>query len=248
MTTPREGSAVRSALFKLYMYGTLTVLGFAFLPLLLQGRRGAVKAIRIWARGVLWALRTIVGAKVEVRGLEHRPDGGALVGAKHQGMLDTIVPFVVLDAPCFVLKSELMRLPIYGWYAGKGRMIPVVRAGHSTALRALVREAKERLGETLQIVIFPEGTRQAVGAPPDYKPGVAALYRELGFGCTPLATNSGLVWPAKGRIRPGVAVFEFLPEIPAGLKRAEFMDRLQAELETASNRLAAEAATPPPPR
>jgi 1-acyl-sn-glycerol-3-phosphate acyltransferase len=236
-----EGSALRSIAFNIWMYGWLALMGFAFLPLLLKGRPGALKAIRIWARTVLWGLEAICGARIEVRGLEHRPAGRALIGAKHQGMLDTVVPFVLLNDPCFVLKSELMKLPIYGWYALVAEMIPVERAGHSTALRALVREAKVRLDAARQIVIYPEGTRKPVGAATDYKPGVAALYRELELPCWPLATNSGLVWPPKGdRFRPGVAVFEFLPPIPAGLKRAEFMSELETRLETASDRLAAE--------
>lgn len=243
MTDPvyatRKEPGWRSGLYTVWLYGSLAVLGIAFIPWLMQGRRGALKGVRVWARVALWGLKTIAGISIEIRGLEHRPTGAALVGAKHQGMLDTIVPFVALDDPCFVLKSELLDIPVYGWYAGKSGMIPVVRAGHSTALRALVRGAKERLSLALQIVIFPEGTRQPVGAAPDYKPGVAALYRELELPCTPMATNSGLYWGKDG-FRPGVAVFEYLPPIPAGLKRAEFMAELQSRLETASDRLVEE--------
>jgi 1-acyl-sn-glycerol-3-phosphate acyltransferase len=244
MSEPRQGSAWRSTLFHLWIYSSLAVLGIAFLPFLLQGRRGALKAVRLWGRTVVWGLKTIIGARVEFRGLEHRPVGAALVGAKHQSMLDTIVPFVVLDDPCFVFKSELMRMPIYGAYAVRAGMIPVVRAGHSAALRALVKAAKARLDATVQIVIFPEGTRQEVGAPPDYKPGVAALYRELNLPCSPLATNSGLVWPGGRLYRPGVAVFEFLPQIPPGLKRPEFMAALEGRLQAASDRLVAEGLNP----
>jgi 1-acyl-sn-glycerol-3-phosphate acyltransferase len=199
-------------------------------------------AARLWSRLTVWGLGAIVGLRVEVRGLQHRPSGPALIAAKHHDMLDTIIPFSVLDDPCFVLKQELVRLPIYGWYVAKSGMIPIDRAGGAKAVKALSAAAQAHLREDRQIVIFPEGTRQEPGAPPAYKSGVALLYRDLGLDCTPLATNSGLFWPAHGLIRrPGVAVYEFLEPIPRGLKRAEFMQALEARIETASNALMAEA-------
>src|SRR5262249_40780239 len=163
-----------------------------------------------------------------------------LIAAKHQGMFDTIGPFSYLPDACFVLKKELLSIPFYGWHAKKARMIPLDREGSSKALKDLMRAARDRLSEPRQVVIFPEGTRTAPGAPPDYKPGVAALYRDLGLPCTPMATNSGVHWPAHGFLRrPGTIVFEFLPAIPPGLKRDEFMHELQDRIETASNRLLA---------
>ena len=150
-------------------------------------------------------------------------------------MLDVVAPFAVLDDPCFVLKKELMVLPFFGWFAWKTKMIPVDRSAGSTALKTMVKQARARLAEGRQILIFPEGTRAPVGAPADYKPGVAAIYRDLDVPCWPVATNSGVHWPAHGfRRYPGTVVFEFLPPIPAGLKRAEFMKRLEDSVETAS--------------
>jgi len=88
------------------------------------------------------------------------------------------------------------------------------------------------------VVIFPEGTRKAPGAPPDYKPGIAALYRELNVPVYPVATNAGVHWPAHGFIRhPGTIVFEYLEPIPPGLKRAEFMRILEERIETKSTEL-----------
>jgi 1-acyl-sn-glycerol-3-phosphate acyltransferase len=153
-------------------------------------------------------------------------------------MLDTIAPFLVVPDPCFTLKQELSRLPLYGWVAAKTRMIVINREAGAAALRKLVADSRDRLADERQIVIFPEGTRASPGAPPDYKPGVAALYRELGGPCHLLATNAGTVWPAKGiGFRPGRVVYEFLEPIPPGLKRAEFTRVLEARLEAASTAL-----------
>lgn len=230
--------SLRRLLFAAWLYLSMPICAVGLSPALLMPHRAAVGVIKIWARMVLFGLRWIMGITVEVRGLQHRPTGAALIAAKHQSMLDTIVPFTVLDDPCFVLKKELMILPFIGWFAWKTRMIPVDRSAHAKALKDMVRNARARLEEHRQILIFPEGTRQKPGAAPAYKPGVAAIYRDLDGPCWPVATNSGEHWPAKGfGYTPGKVVFEYLEPLPAGLKRAEFMSRLEAAIETASDRL-----------
>ncbi|MGE5565180.1 MAG: lysophospholipid acyltransferase family protein [Parcubacteria group bacterium] len=232
---------IRSLLFTAVFYVASTIAALLMTPLLLAPRRWTVIAIGVWARFVTVAMRIICGIKVEIRGREHMPTGSALIGAKHLCMFDTIGPFGFLHDACFVLKKELLVIPFYGWYSIKGGMIAVDRAGHAAALKKLVKDTRERLSEDRQVIIFPEGTRKDPGAEPDYKPGVAALYRDLGLPCTPLATNSGVHWPAHGFLRrPGVIVFEFLEPIPAGLKRGEFMKQLEDRIETATNALLAE--------
>jgi 1-acyl-sn-glycerol-3-phosphate acyltransferase len=153
-------------------------------------------------------------------------------------MLDVFAQFAWLPDSCIVTKKELMWIPFFGWYAAKGRMIVVDRSGHATALRKMVAEAKERFADGRQLVIFPEGTRGEPGVPGDYKPGIAALYRELNVPVHPVATNAGVHWPAHGfKRRPGTIVYEYLEPIPPGLKRAEFMRILVERIETASNAL-----------
>jgi 1-acyl-sn-glycerol-3-phosphate acyltransferase len=231
---------LRSLLFTLWLYLSMVLFAVGLSPALLAPHRVAMGVIRLWARFVLFGLRWIAGVRVEFRGLEKRPTGAALVAPKHQGMLDIIVPFILLEDPCMVMKKELMPLPFFGWFAWKTRMIPVDRKAHARALKDMVRHARARLADGRQIVIFPEGTRTAPGAAPDYKPGVAAIYRDLEAPCWPVATNSGVHWPAHGfRRYPGTVVFEFLDPIPAGLKRAEFMARLEESVETASTALLA---------
>ena len=224
-----------SLLFTAWLYGTMAVLGTAASPLLLFQRERAWGLVRVWVRGVLWALRVFCGVRVEVRGREHLPRGAALVAAKHQSMLDTVAPLDLLPDPAYVLKRELMRLPFFGWWTAKLDMVPIDRGGGATTLRAMTHAARDRLADGRQLVIFPEGTRQEPGAPPDYKPGVAGLYRELNVACTPVATNSGACWPPHGVLRfPGTVVYEFLPAVPAGLKRASFMAVLEDRIEEAT--------------
>ena len=232
------GVTARSLVFTAWLYGSMALLATLASPLLLFSRQGAWGLVRIWVRTVLWGLRVFCDVRVEVRGREHMPTGPALVAAKHQSMLDTVAPLDLLADPAYVLKRELMRLPFFGWWAGKLDMLPIDREGGSNTLRALVHRAKDRLSDGRQVVIFPEGTRQEPGAAPDYKPGVAGLYRELGVPCVPVATNSGLHWPPHGFLRfPGTVVYEFLPPIAPGMKRASFMAVLEDRIEGASDRL-----------
>ncbi|SCW72137.1 1-acyl-sn-glycerol-3-phosphate acyltransferase [Asticcacaulis taihuensis] len=234
---------IRSLLFMLWLYGTMAFFGILCSPLLLFPIPAAMAVIRWWAGSVLFGARWIVGVKVEFRGLEHRPDGPALIAGKHLSMLDTIAPFVVLKRPAYVLKHSLIYLPFLGWYALRTKMVAIRREDAAKALKLMVSACRARLNEGRQILIFPEGTRSDVGDDPVYKPGVAALYRDLEVPCHLLATNSGQFWPGHGIDRkPGTVVFEFLPPLPAGLKRGELMAQMKERLETASNALVAEHA------
>lgn len=236
-------NGARSFLFWVWLFTLILLMGVLCLPVLGM-RRGVLTAgQRLWASLVLGGLRVICGVRVEVRGLEHKPAGAALIAAKHQSMLDGIAPLVFLRDPTFVLKKELLANPLYGVYGRKAELIGLDREGGAGALKGLVADVRDRLTKGRPTIIFPEGTRRAPGAAPDYKPGVAGLYRELGGAVVPMATNSGLRWPAKGWVmRPGAAIYEFLAPIGPGLKRGALMAELQARVETASEALRAEGA------
>ena len=232
---------VRSALFLIWFAIVSLALNVACLPLLVFPRRATVWAANKWARLLLFGLKHIVGLRMEVRG--RPPKGAALIAAKHFSMWETIALLALLDGPAIVIKRELLWIPLYGWYCIKQGMIPIDRSGRASAIRRMHEAAKRAVNDGQPIVIFPEGTRKKPGAPPDYKPGVAALYSLLGLPCIPLAHNSGLFWMGWFRRKPGTVVVEFLEPIAPGLKRREFMTELQTRLETATNALLRE-----PPR
>ena len=227
---------IRAVLFFLWFYLVSIPLAIAYTLLLPLPRQAMMEAVRLWARLIVFGLRVFGGVTMEVRGLQNLPRGQALVASKHQSLFDFIGPFVFLPDACFVMKQELFSIPFFGWHARKQGMIPIHREGHAKALKDLLRTTRERLKEPRQALIFPEGTRKKPGAEPDYKPGVAALYRDLDMPCTPMATNSGVHLNSQGiLLKTGTIVFDILPAIPAGLKRADFMARLETSIETASN-------------
>jgi len=233
---------VRSLLYSLLFYVWSAFLAIAGLPLLWLGPRPWVMALmKFWAGTIVWLLAVVCGVRVEFRGRENLPAGPALIAAKHQCMLDTMAPLPVFADPAYVMKRELMRIPVYGWYSRKTQMIDIDREANAKALRQMLADARARLADGRQVVIFPEGHRMAPGAKGDYKPGVAAIYRDLAVPCVPMATNSGVHWPAHGFLRrPGLIVYAFLEPIPAGLHRAQFMRTLEERLETASAALLTE--------
>lgn len=227
---------LRSFLFQLFFWLWSATMAILMLVTLALPRPVNRAAMRLWSQGVILGLRLLAGVRVEVRG--QVPTGPALVAAKHQSMFDVFSQFAILPDACFVMKKELLMVPLFGWHGLKAKMIVVDRDGHSTALKKLVRDSVDRMKETRQVVIFPEGTRGKVGEPGDYKPGIAALYRELELPVTPLALNCGQHWLHKSLlVQPGVIVFEYLPPIPAGLKRGEFMRELQTRIDTATKAL-----------
>ena len=133
-------------------------------------------------------------------------------------------------------------MPFYGWYAQRVGMIAIDRSAAGAALRAMTKAARRALSLGLSIIVFPEGTRKKTGAPPDYKPGIAALYQRLDVTCVPVALNSGLFWtgPAGFLKKRGRIVLQFLPPIAAGLKRQDLMRALQERIETATAMLVRE--------
>jgi 1-acyl-sn-glycerol-3-phosphate acyltransferase len=229
---------LRAILYGVWLYGVTVVLTVLFLPLLVLPREALRRAIHIWAKLAIWGLRIIGGVRLEIRGAERLPPGALLIAAKHQSMFDIIPPWAAMHDPIFVMKTELMGLPLFGWLCRKAEMVEVDRGAAAQAMRKLIVDARDRLKEPRQLIIFPEGTRQKPGSPPVYKPGVAGIYRDLGLTCVPVATNSGVHLDIHGLAQsPGVVVLEILEPIPPGLKRADFMRLLEERIETASNAL-----------
>lgn len=241
---------VRSLIYFVTFY-VVTALYLVLGSWLLFGpRTWAMKGLELHGRTCVWLLRLICGTKLDVRGRENLPKSGCLVIAKHQSAWDTFGLISLFRDPAIVLKDELKWIPFYGWFCVKFEHILVKREKASAALKALIRDAKQRISIGREVVIFPEGTRTVPGAPPDYKSGYVALYEALNVVTVPLALNSGLFWPRRSPWRyPGTIVVEFLPALPPGLPRAEFRQRIETAIEAASQRLideAAQAPSPPP--
>ncbi len=231
---------VRSILFNLTFYAAMVVLLLLAIPLFLLPGRCVVWYATMWGRLNVWLLRVICGTRVEWRGRDKIPPGPLLVAPKHQSAWETFALLSLFPHPTYIMKRELMWIPLFGWLTWKGGMIPVDRRAGREALSAMTRLARAALAAGKQIIIFPEGTRRPPGAEPKYKFGIAHLYAEGMAPCLPIALNSGLYWPRRRFMRyPGTIVVEILDPIPPGLDRHAFFARLQGALEPACEALLA---------
>ncbi len=240
---PGEGGVlvwVRSALFNLCFFGLTALIAVAALPLLLAPRRALVWMMRQWAWLVVGLLRVICGIRFRLVGQEHLPPRGeaALIAAKHQSAFDTIVWLGLVPDAAYVLKRELLRIPLYGQLAARARMIAVDRSAGASAMRHLLRAGRDAAEDGRQIVIFPEGTRVAPGDRVPYQPGIAALAAATGLPVIPAATDSGRCWGRRAfRKQPGVITLAILPPLPAGLRREALMTQLETKIESGTDRL-----------
>src|SRR6202022_5032214 len=229
---------LRSLVYNVLVYLLLAFWVIVGIPTFLMPRRGIMTVAKYWARSSIWLLRVICNTRVEYRGLEKIPKGPLIVASKHQSMWETFALLQFFDQPLFILKRELKWIPFFGWYLIKANMIGVDRSAGGRSLLAMARRAGEEVRRGRQLVIFPEGTRTPVDAPPHYKTGVAQIYVDCGVTCLPVALNSGLFWPRRTFMRyPGTLVVEFLDPLPPGLTRKDFLARIRTVIEDATNRL-----------
>ena len=218
-------AAVRSLLFALIFYGGTVPAVLLSFPISLLG----TKAIRWWAyqwvRYHKICARFLLGVRTRIEGAP--PKGACLVACKHQSMFETLEIILMLDQPAMVLKRELADIPLWGWVTRRYGVIPVDRKGGAAALRRMMRAAEIAIAEGRPIVIFPEGTRVPPGETPPLQPGFAGLYRALKLPVSPVAVDSGRLWP-RGRFvkRAGIVTMRFLEPIGPGLPRAEIEARV----------------------
>lgn len=234
------GQWVLSVIFIVQMYLAMAVIGIVFFPWALASRRGARAACKSWCRYVCWSARWIVGLRCEVRGTP--PTGQVLIASKHQSFLDIIMIYASVPAAKFIMKRELLWTPVLGQYATRVGCVPVDRGKRGAAIMKMLRDVEKGKSEPGQLVIYPQGTRVAPGVRRPFKVGAALIYEQTGHVCAPAAVNVGVFWPRRGIYRKrGTAVLEWLPQMPAGMPKTEFLAELERVVETASIRLEREA-------
>ncbi|MEO1248374.1 MAG: lysophospholipid acyltransferase family protein [Pseudomonadota bacterium] len=229
---------VRSLAFDFVFYVGTFIWSLGLLWTLVLPRETMLYFVRFYFRFIGWAERVFLGLTYRLVDGDKRPEGAYIVAAKHQSAWETLKLLILFDDPAIVLKHELLRIPIWGWYAAKARLIPIVRGAKGAAIASLIKGAKSAKAEGRPIVIFPQGTRLAPGAYRPYRSGIMALYEGLDLPVLPLALNSGVFWPRHARIkRGGEITVRYLDPIPPGLDRDDFARLLEDRLETATDEL-----------
>jgi 1-acyl-sn-glycerol-3-phosphate acyltransferase len=232
---------LRSAIFIVAVVIWTLVLSLSVPVLWLTNASSArVRAVsQVWSNGIVWLFKYAIGLDYRQQGRENIPDGPCIIACNHQSLWETAVLCAIFPDASIVAKQELRKLPIVGWFLHRYPMILVDRAAGRQALKQMVAEAKAAIGEGRKVLIFPQGTRQAVDEPTTFQPaGIAALYTNLGVPVLPTAHNSGLFWGKKTlMIRSGTVTLSYLPVIPPGLDRKEFQARVERVIAEEAARL-----------
>jgi 1-acyl-sn-glycerol-3-phosphate acyltransferase len=225
-------------IFNVFLYVFTAICSITAMLIAIFRPRQLPAFARGWSQAWLKVYEAVCGVSYEVKGREHLPQGGCVIAMKHQSTWDTFAMFAIFREPVFVFKSELARIPFFGWTLLRMGCIPVKRGAGKAALGSMIQGTVAACSLGKQVVIFPEGTRGVVGQAAAYKTGVSHLYQAIGGAFVPVALNSGLLWPRRNFLRPpGVITVEILPPIPPGLPRKDMQQRLEDDIERASERL-----------
>ena len=230
--------AIRSALFNILFIGwTIFLLSTLWLlmPIPKQTFR---KAVALWPHGSFPLMRYLLGLTFEQRGLENIPNEPVIYASKHQSAWDTMYFLWHHKDNAYVMKGELNRIPFWKWYMDKCQHVVVDRRGGTSAMSEMISDTKSILADKRSVIIFPEGTRVALGETRRYHPGIAALYSQTNATVIPVALNSGYFWGRRHFIKkPGVLTIQFLPPIPKNMERKAFMKELEIRIESATRKL-----------
>ena len=231
---------VRSLIFNIQMYVAMLVYGLVYLVPAMFSKDWAVAACHGYCRYIRWSAGWIIGLKTEIRG--EPPTDEVMIAPKHQSFFDVLMIYGAVPRGKFIFKSLLKYAPIVGWFGLRIGCIPVDRGKRGQAIKKMVADVAAGRSEAGQLIIYPQGTRIAPGVKAPYKVGTGVLYRELAQPVVPVATNVGVFWPKRGVYRkPGTAVFHFLPRIEPGMEIADFMAKLEHDIETTGAALNKEA-------
>jgi 1-acyl-sn-glycerol-3-phosphate acyltransferase len=209
--------------------------------LLLRGLWG-YHAGKLWRLGIQFGVENFLGIRPQVVGLENMPQEPCVILSKHQSAWETMTlqDYVPKGAYCvFVLKKELLRVPLIGWGLGAMKMISIDRSAGKEALDKVVEQGRERLKKGFYVIIFPEGTRVAPGTTKRYKAGGAYLATHVGCKVVPVAHDAGEFWPRQAFVKkPGTVTVSIGPAFDAtGMTEAEVNQRAEAWIEAEMRRI-----------
>ena len=226
-------SILRSLLFNFFIYSGIILIFLIAIPALFLPTKITLLFGKFLGHYVVLIVRVLLNTKVEFKGIEKIPkDEKYFVASAHQSMFETFALQSVLDYPVFILKKELLKIPLFGQYLKKIKSIEIIRDRTTMEnLSFFDKVAKIIKNENRPLLIFPQGTRVKIDDRIPFKKGVGRIYEALNISCVPIALNSGKVWPKNGIIKhPGKITVSFLEPIKPGLNRDEFIKNLEVRI------------------
>ena len=221
---------IRNFIFSIFFFTGIIIISLIFLPAFFLPQKIVLiggKLMGVWTG---FCLKKILSTKITIKGKENILDNEKFfIAASHQSMFETFYLQTIFNSPVFILKKELLLIPIFGWYLKKIGSISIKRnkitkdnLGFFDDISKIINNSKRPL------IIFPQGTRVLPDERPPFKKGASRIYEELKISCQPIAINSGFVWPKLGKKNSNRTItISILKPIPAGLMKEDFIKILE---------------------
>jgi 1-acyl-sn-glycerol-3-phosphate acyltransferase len=231
---------LRNLLFSIIFFSGIIFISIIFLPALILPQSFVLTGGKLMGHWTSFCLRVILSVKIEVIGKDNIiTDKKFFIAASHQSMFETFYLQTIFNAPVFILKKELMLIPIFGWYLKKIGSISIKRSKVTKDNLGFFDDIHNTINNTKRtLIIFPQGTRVKPEERPPLKKGAARIYEELKISCQPVAINSGYVWPKKGMKQSNrKIIISILPPLDYGMNKNEFADNLEKKIYSELDRI-----------
>tara|TARA_B100000902_G_scaffold209340_1_gene199253 strand:- start:828 stop:1529 length:702 start_codon:yes stop_codon:yes gene_type:complete len=231
---------LKNLLFSIIFFTGIITISIIFLPALILPKNVILLGGKLMGYWAELCLRLILSVQIKVLGKENIiSDRKFFIASSHQSMFETFYLQTIFNSPIFILKKELLQIPVFGWYLKKIGSIAIKRNKVTKENLGFFDDIKNSINNTKRpVIIFPQGTRVKPEERPPFKKGVARIYEELKISCQPIAINSGYVWPKKGLKTPFKQItISILPSINYGINKNEFIYDLEKIIYNELNRI-----------
>ena len=221
---------IRNIIFSIFFFSGIIIISLIFLPALILPQKITLFGGKLMGHWTGFCLKVFLSTKIIIKGRENIIFGEKFfIAASHQSMFETFYLQTIFNSPVFILKKELLLIPIFGWYLKKIGSISIKRNKISKEnLNFFEDISKIILNSNRPLIIFPQGTRVLPHEKPPFKKGASRIYEELKINCQPVAINSGHVWPKKGRKQSNKTItISILKPIKANHTKEDFMNILE---------------------
>tara|TARA_B100000989_G_scaffold49734_1_gene32736 strand:+ start:2207 stop:2872 length:666 start_codon:yes stop_codon:yes gene_type:complete len=211
----------------------IIIISIIFLPALILPRKITLLGGKLMGYWTEFCLRVFLSVKIIIKGKENIiKDQKFFIAASHQSMFETFYLQTIFNSPIFILKKELLQIPVFGWYLKKIGSISINRNKVSKENLGFFEDILRMVNSSDRpIIIFPQGTRVLPDERPSFKKGATRIYKKLNIACQPVAINSGYVWPKQGTKKSDKTItVSILIPINAGMKKEDFLQNLENKI------------------
>ena len=224
---------IKNSIFSIFFFTGIVIISIIFLPALFLPQKIVLLGGKLMGYWTGFCLRLVLSVKISIKGKENIINNKKFfIAASHQSMFETFYLQTIFNSPIFILKKELLIIPIFGWYLKKIGSISIKRNKVTKDNLGFFNDISQMIKKSNRpLIIFPQGTRVPPSERPSFKKGASRIYEELNITCQPVAINSGYVWPKKGSKNSNKTItISILKPIPVGLTKENFIQVLEKNI------------------